>query len=400
MSDNNAWPVAKRTEEITYAVRDIILVADQAKAAGKDMIYLNIGDPNIYDFDTPPELIDAACEAMRNNKNGYAPSPGIPSALEAIRADAERKGVKNVRDVFTSYGASEAIETCLAALADPGDNIIIPSPGYPLYAALNSKLNLQSKFYPLNEDNDWQPDVEYIGKCIDERTKAIVLINPNNPTGAVYSREVLLGIIELARKHRLVIFSDEIYDRLIFDGNKHIPTASLADDVPIVTFNGLSKCYLSPGWRIGWAVISGPQHIQSYIEAMQKMVRARLCINHPLQYAIPVALEGEHKHLPPAIKKLQERRDIVCDRLNKITGISCVKPKGTFYVFPKIEIDVADDKFIKELVLETGVVLVPGSGFGKLASAGHFRLVFLPKPEILEKACSNIENFMQKYLKT
>lgn len=395
MTNNYVWPGAKRTANITYAVRDIIQIAKEAEKSGKKMTYLNIGDPNIYDFDTPAELIEKGCEGLRGNCNGYAPSEGLEEAREAIHKDAVRKGLKNIKDIFTAYGASEAIETCLAALADPGDNIILPSPGYPLYAALNNKLSLESKYYPLDESNEWQPDIEYIKGQIDSKTKAIVLINPNNPTGAVYTKETLLEIISLAREHRLVVFSDEIYDRLVFDGNVHIPTASLADDVPIITFNGLSKCYLSPGWRIGWAIISGPSGINPYIEAIHKMVRARLCINHPLQYAIKTALDGKHEHIAPLIEKLQTRRDLVHNALNNIDGISCVKPKGTFYIFPKLECDISDEEFVKKLIWEAGVVIVPGSGFGKLASSGHFRLVFLPMPEILQNACNSIESFVK-----
>ncbi len=387
---------ARRTQEITYAVRDVLLVAEEAKKKGKEMIYLNIGDPNKFDFDIPEHLIEAAYRAMKSRQNGYAPSPGVEEALEAIRKEAHRKGIQDVQDVFTAYGASEAIEICLSALADTGDNIVLPSPGYPLYSAINSKLNVESKFYRLNESEDWQPDPEDIARQVDQRTKAIVLINPNNPTGSIYSKQVLLDILEIARKNRVLVFADEIYDKILFDQKQQISIASLAKDVPIITFGGLSKCYLAPGWRVGWAILSGPANVlKDYQAAIHKMTRARLSICNPMQFAIRPALEGDHKHLHDMIQKLQKRRDITFERLNKIKGISCVKPTGAFYAFPKIHISMPDKEFVERLARETGVIVVHGSGFGEKAGSSHFRIVFLPQEEILEKAYQRIENFMK-----
>ncbi len=390
---------ARRTQQITYAVRDVLLVAEEAKKKGKEMIYLNIGDPNIFDFDTPKHLIEAASSAMYARKNGYAPSPGVAEALEAIRREAARKGIKEVRDVFTSYGGSEAIEICLSALADSGDNVILPSPGYPLYSAINSKLNVESRFYRLDESNQWQPDIEDMSKQIDARTKAIVIINPNNPTGSLYSKEVLLKILELARKNHLLIFSDEIYDKILFDSAQHISIASLATDVPIITFGGISKCFLAPGWRVGWAILSGPEKsLKDYCAAISKMTRARLSISHPMQFAIKPALEGDQSHISQMNIKLQRRRDITYERLNHIPGISCVKPQGAFYAFPKINVKIPDKEFVEKLVRETGVVVVHGSGFGEKAGSEHFRIVFLPQEELLEKAYQQIEKFMKSIL--
>lgn len=386
---------AVRTKEITYAVRDVLLVAEEAKKKGKEMIYLNIGDPNKFDFDTPKHLIEATYQAMCNHQNGYAPSAGVEEALDAIRREAARKGIQNVQDVFTAYGASEAIEICISALADSGDNIIMPSPGYPLYFAINSKLNIESRCYRLDSANAWQPDVADIEQQINKRTRAIVLINPNNPTGSLYTKEVLLQILEIARKHHLPIFADEIYDKILFDNLQHISIGSLASDVPIITFGGLSKCYLAPGWRVGWAILSGPANIlQDYRAAIHKMTRARLSISSPMQFAIRPALDGDQSHIPAMNLKLQRRRDITFERLNRIPGISCVKPTGAFYAFPKIEIKMPDKEFVEKLARETGVVVVHGSGFGEKAGASHFRIVFLPQEEILERAYQQIEKFM------
>ena len=387
---------SRRTNGITYAVRDVLLVAEQAQQQGKELLYLNIGDPNKFDFDVPGHLIEATYQAMLSNNNGYAPSPGVPSALEAIRREAERKKIQKVQDVFTAYGASEAIEICLTALVDSGDNVILPSPGYPLYSALNAKLGIESRFYLLNEQDGWQPDVNSIIAEINEKTKAIVLINPNNPTGSLYSEAVLLKILEAARKHRLVIFADEIYDKILFDGLKHTAIASLADDVPIVTFGGLSKCYLAPGWRVGWAILSGPEAVlKDYIAAIHKMTRARLCISNPMQHAIAPALDGDHTHLTKLMAKLENRRNITYQRLNNIEGISCVKPTGAFYAFPKIDWDIHDKIFVERLTMETGVVVVHGSGFGELAGASHFRIVFLPQEAVLEKAYDQLQRFVK-----
>ncbi|NUM36443.1 MAG: aminotransferase class I/II-fold pyridoxal phosphate-dependent enzyme [Candidatus Brocadiae bacterium] len=392
---------SKRTNEITYAVRDVLLVANEAKKRGKEMIYLNIGDPIQFDFYVHPFMVEAVYDAMKCAKNGYAPSAGVEEGLESIRKEAAKKGIKNVQDVFVSYGASEAIEICLTALADPGDNVILPSPGYPLYSALNSKLGIESRYYRLNEADNWQPDVEDICNKIDQKTKGIVLINPNNPTGSLYSKEVLVKIIEIANRHNLLIFADEIYDKILFDNLQHTSIAALTEETPIVTFGGLSKCYIAPGWRIGWGILSGPSSsLKDYIGAIHKMTRARLSVTHPMQYAIKTALEGDQRLIPMMNNKLQKRRDITYKRLNSIQGLSCVKPTGAFYAFPKIEIPIPDKEFVEKLVLETGVVVVHGSGFGDAAGKGHFRIVFLPEEEILEKAYNQIERFMQQIMKS
>jgi len=386
---------SRRTENVTYAVRDIVVLANKTKATGKEMMWLNIGDPLKYDFETPKHMIDAVSQAMNNGFNGYSGSSGIEEALDAIRKQAEKQGILNIQDIVITNGASEGIEICLSAIINPGDNVLMPSPGYPLYEAIINKLEGEEVHYKLDEENDWQPNFSDMESKINDRTKGIVLINPNNPTGSVCSRETLLAIIELARKNNLVIYCDEIYDKLIFDGEEHVSIASLADDICFVTFNGISKSYLSPGWRIGWAIISGPKELcEDYIEAINKFTRARLCSNHPMQFAIKPALEGPQNHIPETIIKLEKRRDICMDILNGIDGISCVKPKGAFYAFPKIERDVDDKKWVEGLISQTGVVTVHGSGFG---CSGHFRIVLLPDELTLEKACNSIADYMKKY---
>ena len=390
---------ATRTNNITYAVRDIVVLANQIAKSGKEMLYLNIGDPNLFDWEPPKHLIDATYQAMLKNYNGYSPSSGIKSAVDAITAEAERKGIKNIQDVFVTTGASEAIEICLTALVNEGENVLTPTPGYPLYTAIQSKLMTMENPYYLDENNGWQPNIEDIKSKVNSKTKAIILINPNNPTGSNASPEVLKEIIDIAIEHNLVIFADEIYDKLLMDGKKHTSIASLSSDVPVVTFSGLSKNYMVPGFRIGWGIVSGRKEVLSdYIEAINKILRARLCANHPAQHGIAPSLLGDQSHLEIAKEKLTRRRNMTVEMMNSIPGISCVSPEGAFYAFPRLH-NVSDDSyFVQELIKATGVVVVPGSGFGQMPGTQHFRIVFLPPENILEKAYKAIGNFYPQYV--
>jgi len=397
MSELKRVEPSKRTERIEYAIRDIVSEAEKRRAAGGDLIYLNIGDPILFDFRTPRHLIDAAYEAMLKSYTGYSASEGVPEAIESIKRYAEGKGIQPYEILITT-GASEAIDFALSALVNKGENVLVPSPGYPLYNALLARLRGEARPYLLDEEDNWEPSVEHMESQIDEKTRAIVIINPNNPTGAVYSKEKLEAIVALARRYNLVILSDEIYDKLILNGQEHISVAALDPEVPVVTFNGLSKCYLAPGFRIGWAIVSGvPELVKDYTEAMKKLARARLCACHPKQFSIPKALNGNQDHIKETIKRLRARRDLTVERLNAIPGISCQVPNGAFYAFPRIERNVKDVDFVKELIRETGVVVVHGSGFGSLPSTPHFRLVFLPSEEVLNEAYDRLEAFMKRH---
>lgn len=389
---------AVRTDNITYAVRDIVVLANQVAKTGKEMLYLNIGDPNLYDFEPPKHLVEETYKAMLKNLNGYAPSSGIKEAVDAIEREAERKGIANVHDIFVTTGASEAIDICLTALVNDGENVLTPTPGYPLYTAIASKLQMMENPYYLDENNGWLPNIDDIKSKINDKTRAIILINPNNPTGSLYTQGNLQQIINLALEHNLVIFADEIYDKLLFDGKEHISIASMNKDVSCITFGGLSKNYMVPGFRIGWGIMSGRKEILSeYIEAINRILRARLSANHPEQYGIKISLEGNQDHLTEAMKKLTKRRDLTVEMLNAITGISCVKPEGAFYAYPQLHMKQPDAHFVSELIKETGVVVVPGSGFGQVPGTKHFRVVFLPNEKILEKAYKSIGDFFVKY---
>jgi len=387
---------ATRTHAIEYAVRDITLLASKVAATGKQMLYLNIGDPNKFDFVTPRPMVEAAYQAMLANKNGYSASSGIDEGVAAIERAARRKGIRNIRDIFITNGASEGIEIALTSLAEPGDNILTPSPGYPLYTAVLAKLSVENNPYYLDESNGWQPDVDDIAKKINPRTRAIVIINPNNPTGSVASRATLQRLIELAIERNLVVFADEIYDQILLGDAQHTSLAALSDDACVLTFNGLSKSYLAPGFRIGWCIVSGPAaRMAPFDDAMQKIVRARLCANHPLQWAIMPALDGDQQHLVELKHKLTRRRDLTVERLNAIAGISCVAPQGAFYAFPRIEFGLDDKQFVNDLMATTGVVVVPGSGFGQKPGSQHFRVVFLPDEPTLERAYGAIADHVR-----
>ena len=388
---------ACRLDNVRYAIRDLAPLADQVIKQGHKVLTLTVGDPNIFAFETPAHLIEAAYKAMRDGKNGYAPSPGIPEAIEAIRGEAARKGIRNVQDVFVTSGASEAVDICLTALLNPGDEILTPCPDYPLYSAVLAKLGIELKTYLLNEDDAWQPDLVDLGRKITSRTRALVLINPNNPTGAVCSRRMLEQIAELARRHNLLIFSDEIYDKLMLDGDEHIAMASVAPDLPVVTFGGISKNYLAPGWRLGWGIVSGEAGVvKPYVEGVHRLLRARLSANHPEQYAIKPALEGPQDHLIEVNRKLRARRDLTMKTCNSIPRMSCVAPRGAFYAFPRIDIPEGDDVFVKELLMQKHVLVVHGSGFGQKPGTKHFRIVFLPDEATLTRAYTAIGEFMRE----
>jgi len=387
---------AQRLENVRYAIRDLACVADEVAKKGHKILPLNIGDPINFDFQTPPHLIEAVYKAMKDGKNGYAPSPGIKEALDAIRGEAKRKEITSVQDVFVTSGVSETVDICLTALLNPGDNLLTPSPDYPLYSAVLAKLGIELNTYALNEDDGWQPDLIDVHKKIGPRTRGIVLINPNNPTGAVCSRRMLEAIAELARRNNLVIFADEIYDKLILDEDPHISLAAVAPDVPIVTFGGLSKNYLAPGWRIGWGIVSGEAAaVKPYVEGLGRLLRSRLCANHPEQYAIKAALEGPQDHLKEVADKLRSRRDLTVKWCSSTPRVSCVPPKGAFYAYPRLDIPENDDVFVKELLLQKHVLVVHGSGFGQKPGTKHFRIVFLPDEQTLSTAYAAIADFMK-----
>jgi alanine-synthesizing transaminase len=391
---------ASRLEHVRYAIRDLAVLADEVAKTGKKILPLNIGDPLKFDFATPPHMIEAVAKAMRDGKNGYAASSGLGEAVQAIHGEAERKGIKNVQDVFVTSGVSECVDICFAALLNKGETVLTPSPEYPLYSAVLSKLEAPLCPYDLDEENGWAPDFEDIERKITPQTRGIVVINPNNPTGALYGEETLQRIVGLARRHNLVIFADEIYDKLLMGDHPLIPLASLAGDVTIVTFGGLSKSYLAPGWRIGWGIVSGdPVCSKPYVDGINKLLRSRICASYPMQWAIKPALEGPQDHLKEVQAKLKTRRDITMEWVNSDPRVTCVKPEGAFYAFPKLDIPEDDFSFVKKLLWEKAVLVVHGSGFGQKPGTKHFRAVFLPQDDVLRNAYRGISEFMKEHYK-
>lgn len=389
---------ATRMANVRYAIRDLIVVADEVARDGHKILYLNIGDPCKFDFHTPPHMIEAVLKAMVDGHNGYCESLGIKPAVEAIRHEAERNGLRDIQSIFIGYGTGEVIDSCLTALLNPGDNVLTPSPEYPLYGALLAKLDCPPNTYDLDESKDWEPDVAEMASKINSRTRAILLITPNNPTGAVHSRRTLEQILELARRHGLIIFADEIYDKLIFHPTeKHVSIASLATDVPIVIFNGLSKAYLVPGWRIGWAIGTGPREVlQPYMEAVHRLLRARLSAPHPFQHAIKPALEGPQDHLVEVRRKLRKRADLTVEWATRTPHVTLVPPKGAFYAYPSLEIPEDDLTFVTDLLKQKHVLVVNGSGFGEKPGTRHIRIVFLPSEPVLSAAYDAMTDFMKE----
>ena len=395
LTQNREIAPASRLENVRYAIRDLACVADEVVNQGHKVLPLNVGDPLNFDFQTPAHIIEAVHKAMRDGKNGYAPSSGIPEALDAIRGEARRKGISTVQDVFVTSGVSETVDLCLTALVNPGEDILTPSPDYPLYSAVLCKLGIRLNAYDLNEEDGWQPELADIERKITPRTRGIVLINPNNPTGSLYTRKMLEQIADLARRHNLIVFSDEIYDKLILEDTPHIAFSSVAPDVPCVTFGGMSKNYLVPGWRVGWGIVSGEATgVRTYVDGVNRLLRARLCANHPEQYAIKPALEGPQDHLSEVKRKLRSRRDLTQKWCETTPRVSCVAPRGAFYAFPRIEIPESDEVFVKELIRQQHVMVVHGSGFGQKPGTQHFRIVFLPGEETLNKAYAGIAEFI------
>jgi alanine-synthesizing transaminase len=390
----------ERAIGIDYAIREVTVPARELERKGVQIIKLNIGDPNKWDFRTPPHVRQALCAAVEECDNGYTESEGVP-ALRMALAEKERSknGIDVTEDdIYITNGVSESIQNVVAAAISPGDEVLVPGPSYPSYTEYIKYFDGVPVAYKTDEENGWQPDLDDIRRKITDRTKALVVINPNNPTGALYSEKVLKGITDIVGQHDMFLMSDEIYDLMTFEGTHKSP-AAIAPDIPVILFNGFSKVDLLPGWRMGYSCFRDPDgNLAEIREGFVKQLRLRLSGNYPCQLAVIQALKGPQDHLEITRQKLKERGDFAHKRLNEIPGISTTKPKGAFYIFPKIESDAWKDdmEFTLDLLREEHVLVVNGSGFDKTYGAGHFRSVFLPKIEILGEAFDRLENFMKK----
>lgn len=396
---------SKKLDEVCYDIRGPILEAAQRlEEEGFEILKLNIGNPAPFGFNAPDEIIHDVIMNLRNAQ-GYCDSKGIYPARKAIMQYTQQKSIPDVTvgDILIGNGVSELIVMAMQALLNPGDEVLIPSPDYPLWTAAVNLSDGTPRHYLCDESKGWAPDLEDIEKKITDKTKGIVIINPNNPTGAVYSRSVLQKIVDLAEKHNLIIYADEIYDKIVYDEVEHVSLASLTKSVPCITFNGLSKSYRAAGFRTGWMVISGNKECaSSYIEGLNMLASMRLCSNVPTQFAIQTALGGYQSinDLVLPTGRLAKQRDYAYERINAIPGLSCVKPQGALYLFPKIDrerFNIHDDELcMLDLLKQERILCVQGTGFN-WPTPDHFRIVFLPSLEDLKMAFDRIENFFKNY---
>jgi aspartate/methionine/tyrosine aminotransferase len=393
-------PVASRVHGFSYAIRNIVAEAKKVEAAGRTVRYLNIGDPIPFGFKTPAHMLEAVEKAMRDGHNGYGPSPGIMSAREAVADDFTARGLATTPDrVLLTSGTSEGIEIALNALANPGDEVMVPSPTYPLYTAVTAKIAAKTVYYRTDPKHGWLPDLDEIRSLITPRTRALVVIDPNNPTGAVYPEPIRRELIALASRHGFVLLADEVYGDLSYDGPTP-PMARLDPDAPVISFGSLSKAYLAPGWRAGWMAVGASPRLTDVLAAVMKLADGRLCATVPMQYAITAALRGDRSHQVTFRQALRERAEVTVARLNAIAGMSCVAPTGAFYAMPKVDLPPGrtDEDFVLALLREAGVLCVYGSGFGTRPEDGFFRVVFLASPAELAGIYATMAEFTARYL--
>ena len=394
-----------KLDNVLYDVRGP--VADEAarmEAAGTHILKLNIGNPAPFGFRTPDEVVADMSQQLPDT-DGYAPSKGLFSARKAIMQYAQLKSIPNVSidDIYTGNGVSELINLSLSALLDNGDEVLVPSPDYPLWTACVNLAGGTAVHYTCDEESEWYPDIEDIRSKITDRTKAIVIINPNNPTGALYPKEILEQIVEIAREHQLMLFSDEIYDRLVMDGLEHISIASLVPDLFCVTFSGLSKSHMIAGWRVGWMILSGNKRIaKDYIEGLNMLANMRMCSNVPAQSIVQTALGGHQSvkdYLVPG-GRVHDQRDLVYNMLNEIPGITAVKPKAAFYIFPKIDVKKfnihSDEQFALDLLHDKHILISHGGAFN-WQQPDHFRVVYLPRMGMLRETIGELADFFGTY---
>lgn len=402
-------PILKsdKLANVCYDIRGPVLDrARQMEEDGHRIIKLNIGNPAPFGFDAPEEILQDVIHNL-SAASGYCDSKGLFAARKAIMHYTQEKHIRDVQldDIYIGNGVSELIVLTMQALLNPGDEVLIPAPDYPLWTAAAVLAGGAAKHYLCDEQSGWLPDLDDMRAKITPNTRAIVVINPNNPTGALYPDEVLRGIIEIARQHQLIIYADEIYDKVLYDGATHTSIASLADDVLFVTFNGLSKNYRAAGFRAGWAVVSGEKsHARDYIEGLTMLASMRLCANVPAQFGIQTALGGYQSinDLVLPTGRLARQRDLAWKLLTDIPGISCVKPQAAMYLFPRMDpkmYPIGDDQqFVLDLLTEEKVLLVQGTGFN-WPHPDHFRVVFLPNGDDLTEAIGRIARFLERYRK-
>ncbi|MBR5915313.1 MAG: pyridoxal phosphate-dependent aminotransferase [Spirochaetia bacterium] len=396
---------AVRMNNVHYAIRGPLLdAAQKLEKEGRKIYKLNIGNTGAFNFDIDPRIQEYVIQNFAK-AGGYSDSSGITEARLAIKAYHEKRGIKNITidDIYIGNGVSELIAVVMQALLNPGDEVLLPAPDYPLWTASVNLCEGKAVHYICDEESDWNPDLKDMESKITSRTKAIVLINPNNPTGSVYSKEIIQGVVKIAQKYGLIIFSDEIYDRILYDGDIHYSPAAMADDILVFTFNGLSKVHRACGIRAGWMVISGnKERYRGYLDGIKTLTSMRLCSNVPAQYAIKPALEKDDSIFALTAEggRLREQRDIIHQMLNDIPGVSCKKARGSLYVFPKFDVEkfnIKDDnRFVLDFLNEKNVLMVSGTGFN-WPKPDHCRIVLLPPKDDLEEAMVRLKDFLATY---
>ncbi len=389
--------VSDRTHGVEYAIRDIATYARKYKASGKEIIYLNIGDPVKFDFKTPDHIKKAMVDAVMRDENYYTDSEGLPELRQAIVEKESEKGLSvTEEDVIVTNGVSEGLDMTMASIVDPNSEVLMPGPYYPPYASYSKFYGGRPVEFKLHADG--KPDLEDLRAKITPRSRALCIISPNNPTGEVFDRKSLQQLVDIATEHDLYVICDEIYDKIVFD-SQFTGIGKVAKDAPVILLNGFSKAYLMTGWRCGYiAMNSNSKKLAALREDIPKLARVRIAANMPVQIAAVLALRGPQTHIPKMVDKLRARRDYVVKRLNAM-GMQCRVPRGAFYVFPRINLGTRwkdDLQFVIDLLNSTGVLTVHGSGFGSTYGSGHFRIVYLAPEETLEKAMDRLEQFMNK----
>ena len=390
---------AQRVHRFTYAIRQVVAEAKKVEATGMKVRYLNIGDPNAFGFLTPPHLVEAVAKAMRDGHNGYTASAGIISAREAAAADFTARGVDVSPDrVLITSGTSEGIELALTAIVDDGEDVLVPSPTYPLYTAVLAKIGANPVYYRTDPTRGWLPDLDHMARAVTTKTRALVLIDPNNPTGAIYPEAVRRQLIAFALEHGLVVLADEVYGDLGFDGALP-PMAALAPDAPIISYSSLSKAYLAPGWRAGWMAVGSTPRLDEALAAIKKLADGRLCSPGPMQHAVTAALTGDRSHQVAFRRELKLRADLTVTRFNQMPGMHVVAPQAAFYAMPQVTLPPGktDEDFVLGLLRAKGILCVHGSGFGLPATGGYFRVVFLAPPSELTAIYDEVADFARGF---
>jgi alanine-synthesizing transaminase len=394
-------PTAGRVHRFSYAIRNIVAEAQRVEAAGTRVRYLNIGDPVAFGFKTPAHLVDAVERALRDGHNGYGPSAGIAPARDAVAAEYTAKGCPIAADrVFITAGTSEGIELALSAVVDGGGEVLVPMPTYPLYTAVLAKLDARAKYYRLDPARGWMPDLDHLKGLVTPATRALVVIDPNNPTGAVYPTPVRRALLEFADEHNLLVLADEVYGDLGFDGAVE-PYGRLDPDAPIISFSSLSKAYLAPGWRTGWMAIGRSHRLDEVVGAVKKLADGRLCSTVPMQYAVMAALQGDRSHQIAFRDALRARAAMTVERLCAMPGVSCVEPTAAFYAMPRVQLPPGrtDEDYVLALLRATGVLCVYGSGFGLPPQDGFLRIVFLAPLDELGEIYDLMARFTADFVK-